>query len=211
MVRSSHEAAQDLVSALTEACEVDALQTQRAETARHDAEATREQALSFLAAVKSDPAGLESRTQRGRWLERIRGDLSSERVLGPAEDVAAMSARRQQSLNDSWIALMRLYAFPEARDAAEIIAEVLRTVCAAGDTDTPRTMPVTPLPHADFAELSEVDRKKHKAATALDFMHGMDAHVDAVLHSLNEKRNRVGALLAQAREEAEALAQRLNA
>jgi hypothetical protein len=212
MTHSSQEAAQDLVTALTEACTVCALQQQRADTARQNAETSHQQFLSLLTAQQSDATGAEAEQQRRQWWERAKGDLSAQTGQERFTEMSALSMRWEQALSDSQIALMRLYAFPEALESSERIADMLRSLRLLQTAEPPRTRPPLPSsPRVEGEAPSEGDRKAQKVAMALEFMRGMDRHLEEVRQSYQEKGNRTEALLKQAREEAEALAQRLRA
>ena len=207
MTRSLQAAAQDLAAALNESCAVYTAQKQFTESLRSNTESTEHNLLSLLTAQQSNPSGAESQQQRREMSERMKGRLTEGNRL---TEIKAMSRRWEQALCDSQIALMRLYAFPEARESCERIGEALRDLRLLQVAETPEIKPSPPPPDFGSKPDSEEERKKQMAGFALDFMQGMAAHHKEVAQAYEEQSQRTEMLINQVREAAEALTRHLN-
>jgi hypothetical protein len=206
MTRALQEAAQDLVSALNEACAIHAQQKQSTAALHSNTESTEQNFVSLLTAQQSNPLGEETQKRRREMSERMRGAVSEGNRL---TDIKAASSQWELSLCDSQTALMRLYAFSEAREVCERIENLLRDLRLPGFAETPEIKPPAP---PDFGPEpdSEEERKKRMARFALDFMQGMTARYKQVTQFHEEQSQRAETLINQAREQAEALTRRLN-
>ena len=205
---SAQEAVQNLVDALAAARAVYGTQRQSAEDARQNAEGTEEPFLSFLKAQQFDATSAEAQERQRQLLEQMRSRRSSQFGIEHLADMSARNLRWETALCDSQIALMRLYAYPEAQAGAERIAELLRTLRLLQVEHVPRTPPPAPsLPAINTETASEEERQQQKFGMALDFMQGMSGYREQVRQSYQERSNRTETLLRQAHEEAEALAQ----
>lgn len=163
--------------------------------------------MALLTAQQSDPSGAEAQKQRREMSERMRGALSEGNRL---TEIKAASSQWETSLCDSETALMRLYAFPEAQESCEHIAEALRDLRLLGFAETPEIKAF--MPSADFGGSpdSEEEQKQQKVTMALNFMQRMTAHHKQVTQFHEEQSQRTETLINQAREQAEALTRRLN-
>ena len=209
---SAQEACRNLVDALAEARAVNAEQKQRVEAARQKAESTQEGFLSFLKAQQSDVASAEAQQQRRQQMEQVRSRLSSQGFQEDIVESSALNLRWVQAFCDSQIALMRLYAYPEAQASAEQIAAQIRALrLLEVERPLPATLPEPKLPDANAEDLSEEERQREKIGMALNFMQGMDGYRERVKQSYQERSDQTQTLLKQMYEEAEALAQRLKA
>ena len=211
MIHSPQEAANDLVFALTEAAGVCTLQRERAIVAREAAERDHQQFLSLLTAQQSDAAETEARQQRRRYFQQMQEKHSLGTTQAQISDAAALNARQVQSLGDSQIALMRLYAFPEAREAADHIAALLQSVLMIRAGDRKHILPTPPSTQIIEAIHSGQDQQSRKVSMALDFMRGMEGYREQVIQSYQEDSSHTTTLLEQSREAAVALAMRLSA
>ena len=205
MNHSLQEAARALADALNEACAIQARQQQIVETMRQTTESSEQNLLSFLSASQSDPAGEEAQRRRREMNERMRKNVAGANRL---DETRALSRQSEQALCDSQIALMRLYAFPEAQAHCENIAITLRDLRLLPFEKTPEIKP--PAPSSDFADatLSDEEQKKRKFAMAFDFMQGMSERYREVTQAHEDQAKRAEALLNQACAAAEGFAAR---
>ena len=206
-MRSLLQSACDLTAALNEACAVYAAQKQFTESLRSNTESTEQNFMSLLTAQQADPSGEETRQRRREMSERMRGKLTEGNRL---TEIKVLGRRWEQALCDSQTALMRLYAFPEARESCEQIGDALRNLRLLQVAETPEIRPPAPLPDFGPKPDSEEERKKRTAGFALDFMQGMAAYQKEVSEFHEEQSQRTETLINQAREAAEALTRQLN-
>lgn len=197
------DAIRGLIDLLTTLMDVFRRQEERAELARQAAEETRARFDARVASYiqgkgkMSDPAPLE-----GVPLNR----LSPGAIREDIRESARLSVLWESSFCDAYEALMRLCAFPEARDTAERIARLLRSVRmlqvehldqeTAGPPHLPDIAPIGP----------DEDRRARLAGFAMEFLRGMDARRDKALAAYRQNAEQTEELLREALELARTLA-----
>jgi hypothetical protein len=203
-----NEGAKSLVAALGEAVTVFEEQGRHAEQARDEAEAIHTRFTRVLERYQASGGAEPTVDPRAQWLSGAGGSRSLEAVQEQVRESTRLSARWEQAFCDSYEALMRLYAHPEARASAERIATLLRTVRLLQF----ETQPCDPPPFqlsgaaADSEAETTPERKRRMASMALDFFGGMDAWHEKVQDTWQEQAERTASLLREALSEAQIIA-----
>jgi hypothetical protein len=166
----------------------------------------------FTSMMQSMQSGSEENlaASRQQRVEEMRNSLSSSSAMESIQTAARLSMRREQALSDSCDALMRLYAFPEARPAAERIMDAVRVVrllqMQEGAKEFP-TFDAPPVPPAlETSEEGSAERKRRMAGMAQNWVTGMDGYVEKTRQTYLAMSEQTRHLLLEALSEAKNLA-----
>jgi len=123
MPESAVELARSLEACLEEVLAVYTIQGEHAEAAKRHAEATRARFDQVMAGLKSgDP------TARQDWMADISARTDMTSVSATIRDSGQLSLRWETAFCDAYDALIGLAAFPELRESAGRVSELIRTL-----------------------------------------------------------------------------------
>ena len=198
----------NLIAALEEALAVREAQELRVEEAQQQADHTHQRFTNMMQAFQS---GSEENVAAARQqrMAAMRNSLASS-SMESVQDSVRLSARWEQALSDSCEALMRLYAFPEARPAAEKIMACISAIRLLQVADRDGELPVFDAPSlpptSETNEEGSAERKRRMAGMALNFMSGMGGYVEKNRQTYHEKSEQTHHLLLESLSEATSLA-----